>query len=89
MSWQINFIGSPNDCAAALGSINTNGTAAENAQLTAARTAITSEITRLNSNSLLQVIANGGFNAGTWSEATYLVQVVRGKVGNEIVLPPP
>lgn len=90
MAWQINFTGSPNDCTAALGSINTNGTAAENAQLTTARTAITAEIARLNSNALLQVIANGGLDtAGKWTEASYLVQVVRGRVNNEVVLPPP
>lgn len=89
MAWQINFVGTPNECAAALGSINTDGSATENAQLTTARTAITAEIARLNSNAKLQVIAHGGLDPkGKWSQANYLVQVVLATLGQELVLPP-
>lgn len=90
MAWQINFTGTPAQCIAALNGINTSGTQVETDQLNTARTAITAEIVRLQSNPLLNVIASGGFNTSPpkWSEVNYLVQPVLAKVGNEVVLPP-
>jgi len=90
MAWQINFVGMPAQCIAALNGINTSGTQVETDQLNTARTAITAEIVRLQSNPLLQVIASGAFRTDypKWSEVSYQVQPAIAKVGNEIVLPP-
>jgi len=90
MAWYINFVGTPNQCIAALNGINTNGTQIETDQLNTARTAITAEIIRMQSSALVQVIASGAFNTtpNRWSDVSYLVQPVLAKVGNDIAVPP-